>query len=78
MLETTLSMHKEGEGKDEWKSRTAEQTFGEGAERAPGAFYKDIDTFHRLRQKAFLGNFPEGYRNALRVYFDQLSEKYLR
>lgn len=78
MLETTLSMHKEGEGKDEWKSRTAEQTFSDGEVQAPGTFYKDIDTFHRLRQKAFLGDFPEGYRGALRAYFDELSEKYLK
>jgi hypothetical protein len=78
MLETTLSMHKEGEGKDEWKSRTAEQMFGEGTERTPGEFFKDVDTFHRLRQKAFQGNYPEGYRDALRAYFDALSERYLK
>jgi hypothetical protein len=78
MLETTLSMHREGEGKDEWKSRTAEKIFdNDGAER-PGAFFKDADLFHRLRQRAFQGNFPDGYRNALKEYFDALSEKYLK
>ena len=78
MLETTLSMHREGEGKDEWKSRTAEQTFQEGNFVRKGDFFKDRDAFHRLRQKAFQGNFPEGYRQSLRVYFDALGEKYLK
>jgi hypothetical protein len=78
MLETTLSMHKEGEGKDEWKSRTAKQVFDDRSEPVPGGFYKDVDTFHRLRQKAFMGNYPETYRGALRAYFDELSEKYLK
>jgi hypothetical protein len=78
MLETTLSMHREGEGKDEWKSRTAEKTFDDGTQAQPGAFSKDIDLFHRLRQKAFQGNFPDSYRSALHSYFDALSEKYLK
>jgi hypothetical protein len=78
MLETTLSMHREGEGKDEWKSRTADKIFSDETVAPPGTFYKDVDIFHRLRQKAFQGNFPEGYRSALRAYFDALSEKYLK
>jgi hypothetical protein len=78
MLETTLSMHREGEGKDEWKSRTAEKIFEAGVPAGPGDFLRDADTFHRLRQRAFLGNFPEEYRGALRNYFDALGEKYLK
>ena len=78
MLETTLSMHREGEGKDEWKSRTAEKTFADGPQAQPGAFSRDVDLFHRLRQRAFQGNFPDSYRSALRAYFDALSEKYLK
>jgi hypothetical protein len=78
MLETTLSMHREGEGKDERKSRTAEKTFDQGPPAQPGTFFKDIDLFHRLRQRAFQGNFPDSYRSALRAYFDALSEKYLK
>jgi hypothetical protein len=78
MLETTLSMHKEGEGKDEWKSRTAENIFGSEVPERPGAFSKDADSFHRLRQKAYRGNYPASYRSALRAYFDALSEKYLK
>lgn len=78
MLETTLSMHKEGEGKDEWKSRTAETVFSGATAVKPGSYFKDADLFHRLRQKAYLGNFPESYRSALRAYFDALSEKYLK
>jgi hypothetical protein len=78
MLETTLSMHREGEGKDEWKSRTAQKIFREDGGRRTDDFFRDADTFHRLRQRAFQGNFPEGYRAALREYFDALSEKYLK
>jgi hypothetical protein len=78
MLETTLSMHRQGEGKDEWKSRSATTTFEEGEAIERGDFFKDMDTFHRLRQKAFRGNFPDEYRGALREYFDALSEKYLK
>ncbi|MBN2188207.1 MAG: hypothetical protein JW699_02040, partial [Chitinispirillaceae bacterium] len=78
MLETTLSMHREGEGKEEWKSRTAETIFGGGAGVRPGVFFRDADYFHRLRQKAYRGNYPAGYRAAIRAYFDALSEKYLK
>jgi hypothetical protein len=78
MLETTLSMHREGEGKDEWKSRTAETIFGGDAGARPGVFFKDADFFHRLRQKACRGNYPASYRSAIRAYFDALSEKYLK
>jgi hemoglobin-like flavoprotein len=78
MLETTLSMHRQGEGKEEWKSRTAEKTMSEQATIEPGKALRDIDAFHRLRQKAFGGNFPEGYRAALRAYFEALSERYLK
>jgi hypothetical protein len=78
MLETTLSMHKEGEGKDEWKSRSAETVFSEGTEAQPGSFFKDADLFHRVRQKAYRGNYPASYRAALRAYFDALSGKYLK
>ena len=78
MLETTLSMHRQGEGKDEWKSRSADHPFEDGAAIEPGDFFKDTDAFHRLRQRAFQGNFPEEYRRALRDYFDALGEKYLK
>jgi hypothetical protein len=44
----------------------------------PGKALRDIDAFHLLRQKAFSGNFPEGYRAALRAYFEALSERYLK
>jgi hypothetical protein len=78
MLETTLSMHRQGEGKEEWKSRTAEKTMSEPAVIYPDKALRDIDAFHLLRQKAFGGNFPEGYRAALRAYFEALSERYLK
>jgi hypothetical protein len=78
MLETTLSMHRQGEGKEEWKSRTAEKPIGGPVDIEPGKALRDIDAFHLLRQKAFGGNFPEGYRSALRAYFEALSERYLK
>jgi len=78
MLETTLSMHRQGEGKEEWKSRTAEKTMSEVLVSEPGKAFKDVDAFHLLRQKAFNGNFPEAYRAALRAYFEALSERYLK
>jgi hypothetical protein len=78
MLETTLSMHRQGEGKEEWKSRTAEKTMSDPVAIEPGKALRDIDAFHLLRQKAFSGNFPEGYRAALRAYFEALSERYLK
>jgi uncharacterized protein YukE len=78
MLETSLSLHRRDEGKDEWKSRSAEKIFGAEQGARPGTFFKDADLFHRLRQKAYQGNFPEHYRAALRAYFDALSEKYLK
>jgi hypothetical protein len=78
MLETTLSMHRQGEGKEEWKSRTAEKTMSEMMVSEPGKAFKNADAFHLLRQKAFSGNFPEAYRSALRAYFEALSERYLK
>ncbi|MBN1130299.1 MAG: hypothetical protein JXA71_15005 [Chitinispirillaceae bacterium] len=78
MLETTLSMHRQGEGREEWKSRTAENVFGEARVIDPGKAFKDLDAFHLLRLKAFGGNYPEGYRQALRAYFEALSERYLK
>jgi hypothetical protein len=78
MLETTLSMHREGEGKEERKSRTAEELFDKSERALPGTAFRELDAFHLLRQKAFGGTFPEGYRQALRAYFEALSEKYLK
>ncbi|MBN2038096.1 MAG: hypothetical protein JW768_15250 [Chitinispirillaceae bacterium] len=78
MLETTLSLHRQGEGKEEWKSRTAKETFEEIGIPERGTAFKDVDAFHLLRRKAFQGNFPETYRKALRDYFESLSERYLK
>jgi hypothetical protein len=78
MLETTLSMHRQGEGHDEFKSQSAATPFQEGNVVSSGTLFRERDAFSRLRQRAFLGNYPEDYREALRKYFDALGEKYLK
>ena len=77
MLETTLSMHRQGEGKEEWKSQSAGNPFQTGISARPGTIYRDRDSFNRLRQRAFQGNYPDSYHDALFKYFETLSEKYL-
>jgi hypothetical protein len=78
MLETTLSMHRQGEGHDEFKSQSAATPYQEGEVVSPGTLFREKDAFARLRQRAFQGNYAPEYREALRKYFDALSEKYLK
>jgi hypothetical protein len=77
MLQSTLSMHKQ-DSKEERKSQSAKNIFS--AENTPikGPILNEKDTFFRIRQKAFSGNFPESYRPAIKSYFDSLSVLYLR
>ncbi len=78
MLETTLSMHRQGEGHDEFKAQSAKAPFQEGEVVSSGTLFRERDTFNRLRLRAFQGDYPEVYREALRKYFDALSERYLK
>ena len=78
MLETALSMHKEGEGKEDYKSRTSSKVFETSREIAAPDIMQDVDAFQRIRQRAFSGSVPEGYRAAIRAYFDSLSTSYLK
>ena len=63
-----LSMHRQGEGRDEYQSKSADAPFTAGAMVRPGVLFQDKDAFHRLRERAFQGNYPEAYREALLKY----------
>ena len=77
MLQATMSMHKQDEGKEERKSRSATNIFSPDKGQLSAPAVNDKDTFFRIRQKAFSGNFPESYRLAVKSYFDSLSVLYL-
>jgi len=78
MLETALSMHRQGEGRDEFKAQSAATPYQEGPVVSSGTLFRERDAFSRLRLRAFQGNYPENYREALQKYFDILSERYLK
>jgi hypothetical protein len=78
MLQASLSMHKQDEGKEERKSQSAKNVFPLDAGKTDGAAFNDRDAFFRLRQKAFSGNFPEAYRYAVKNYFDSLGVLFLK
>jgi uncharacterized protein YukE len=74
MLQSTLSLNRKDEGKDERKG-TVSQTPFTNTNVAPSAgMSSGADNFHLLRQRAFDDNFPEEYRSAIREYFDVLGE----
>jgi hypothetical protein len=78
MLETTLSQHRQDEGKEDRISQSAKTVFGP----APGPQTPETgygtDSFYRLRQRAFMGNFPESYRLPVKNYFDSLGVLFLK
>jgi uncharacterized protein YukE len=78
MLETALSMHRQGEGRDEFKAQSAATPYQEGPVVSSGTLFRERDAFSRLRLRAFQGNYPENYREALQKYFNILSERYLK
>jgi|WetSurMetagenome_2_1015567.scaffolds.fasta_scaffold00061_26 hypothetical protein len=79
MLETSLSQHRQDEGKEQRKSESAKAVFSPlrpgtaGAARETG-----VDAYYRLRQRAFSGNFPESYRMSIMNYFDSLGVLFLK
>ncbi|NLL13901.1 MAG: hypothetical protein GX267_10895 [Fibrobacter sp.] len=77
MLQTTLSMNRQDEGKEERKSKTAEMVFSPNNSVGKSPVLDDPDTFYLLRRKALMGNFPESYRDAIRAYFDSLEVMFL-
>jgi hypothetical protein len=78
MLQTTLSMHKQDEGKDERQSQSAKNVFPSTIQNSGNTEFNDRDSFFRIRQKAFSGNFPENYRGAIKNYFDSLGTVFLK
>ena len=77
MLETTLSQHKQDEGKDDRVSQSAKTVFSSSQPQA-GQSKQTPDSFYRLRQRAFTGNFPESYRYQVKNYFDSLGVIFLK
>jgi hypothetical protein len=78
MLQASLSLHKQDEGKEERKSQSAKNVFPLGDSQMGPVLFNDRDAFFRMRQKAFSGNFPEAYRYAVKNYFDSLGVLFLK
>jgi len=75
MLQSTLSLNRKDEGKDERKGTVSQTLFSDKGVKAAGAgAAAKADSFHLLRKRAFEDNFPEEYRSAIREYFDVLGE----
>jgi hypothetical protein len=75
MLQSTLSLNRKDEGKEERKGTASQTLFSDkGAQPMPPASKTQADSFHLLRKRAFEDNFPEEYRPAIREYFDALGE----
>lgn len=79
MLQSTLSMHKQDEGKEERKSKSAKELFSEDK---PGTVLSDTkgnpDAFYSMRRRALESKFPGNYRPAIKTYFDSLGVLYLK
>ncbi|MCL2219047.1 MAG: DUF4175 domain-containing protein [Chitinispirillia bacterium] len=75
MLQSTLSLNRKDEGKEERKGTASQTLFSDQGTKSPqqGAS-SQADSFHLLRKRAFEDNFPEEYRSAIREYFDALGE----
>ena len=78
MLETTLSMHRQDEGKEERKSKSAVTIYSDQTGDAYEGRFDETDTFYKLRMKALDGNFPDSYRQNVQKYFDALGELFLK
>lgn len=78
LLQTTLSMNRQGEGKEERKSKAAEKIFStQNKIDKNNLINSNSDSFYLLRQKALMGNFPESYRESIKEYFDSLEIQFL-
>lgn len=77
MLQSTLSINKRDEEKEDRTSESAKTIFSEkrGAKiQVPST----PDAFYLMKRKALQGNFPESYRNAINSYLDSLGVLYLK
>jgi hypothetical protein len=79
MLQATLSMHQQDEGKEERKSKSAKELFSEDK---PGTALSDTkgnpDVFYSMRRRALESKYPKNYRTAIKAYFDSLGVLYLK
>ncbi|HEX2957782.1 MAG TPA: hypothetical protein VHO70_13185 [Chitinispirillaceae bacterium] len=79
MLQATLSMHRQDEGKEERKSKSAKELFSDDK---PGTTLSEAksnpDAFYTMRRRALESNFPGNYRAAIKAYFDSLGVLYLK
>jgi hypothetical protein len=78
MLETSLSMHRQGKGKEDRISQSAQHQGTLDVSRAGGEAFGDRDAFFLLRQRALGGNYPGKYRYSVKNYFDSLGAIYLK
>jgi hypothetical protein len=79
MLETSLSQHKQDEDKEQRTSQSAKSAFSPQQDDLGAANgSRGLDTYYRLRQRAFAGNFPESYRFSVKSYFDSLGVLFLK
>jgi hypothetical protein len=74
MLQSTLSLNRKDEGKEERKGTKSQTLFSDKGAAQPQGISSKADSFHILRKRAFEDNFPEEYRSAIREYFDVLGE----
>ncbi|MBD3321624.1 MAG: hypothetical protein GF350_11070 [Chitinivibrionales bacterium] len=78
MLQTTLSTHREDQGREERKSASSQTIFSADIPAPDAAASQNADTFYRLRKNALEGNFPEEYRFSIQAYFDSLGVMFLK
>jgi hypothetical protein len=78
MLQSTLSLHKQDEGKDDRKSKSAQDIFSQREILPLNNRINGADLFHIIRRRALTGSFPESYRSSINMYFDSLSSIYLK
>ncbi|MBN1983315.1 MAG: DUF4175 family protein [Chitinivibrionales bacterium] len=78
MLQSTLSLHKQDEGKEERKSTSATMIYPQNSITTAAVPADAVDAFYNLRMKALQGNFPDSYRSSIQQYFDSLSILFLK
>jgi hypothetical protein len=79
LLQASLSMQKQNEGREERKSTTSRITFSDNNH--PSSMDRGNsgkDTFYRIRSLALEGNFPEQYRGSVQTYLDSLGVLFLK
>lgn len=78
MLQSTLSMNKRNETKEDRKSEMSKTIFSGKSVIHSGNEMLGPDAFYMLKRKALQGIFPENYRSAINSYFDSLGVIYLK